>query len=105
LPATFKQRLERVLGSLHAEVVEQLRGLECFVLRIEPDTEVLEDMLVGADQHEFGTLSIEKLRRIDRDESATMESLTHMLRQIGPIVLLQADTGGASTTGFFRVTM
>jgi hypothetical protein len=93
LPATFKQGLQRVLGALHAQVVEQLRGFKRFVLRIEADAELLEDILVGANQHELSTLPIEELWRIDRDEPAAVESLAQRLWQIGSILFLQTDAG------------
>jgi len=93
-----------VLGSLHPKVVEQLRGFKSLPLRIEPNTEFLEDILVGANQHELRTLAIEEVWRIDRDEPAAVELLAQTLRQIGSILLLQTDAG-ASTSGFFRVIM
>jgi hypothetical protein len=62
-----------VRGSLHTKVVEELRGFKSLPLGIEPNTELLEDILVGANQHELRTFAIEEVGRIDRDEPAAVE--------------------------------
>jgi hypothetical protein len=90
LPATFKQWFQRVCRLLHSEFVEQLRGVDGFVLGVKANAELLEDVFSGPNQHEFRALPIKEIRRIDRDEPATVKSLAQTLRQIRPTLFRQA---------------
>lgn len=83
-----------MLAPFHVQLVEYLGRLDRLALWIQSDTELAEDIFIGANQHELGALTIEKRRRIRRHESAPAKSCAKLLRQISFFLIGKAHAPG-----------
>jgi hypothetical protein len=83
LPFPLEQRCGGVQRLFHPQVVEDLRCGLRLVLRVEPQAELLVDVLPRPDEQDLGPLMVQEVRRVERDEATSLETFLQILGEPG----------------------